>query len=112
MRTHGQARTRDIAAAVGLSQRRLIELFDAEIGLTPKVFARIRRFQHTVSQVRNTTTLDWAQLAVESGYFDQSHLIRDFVAFADVTPADYRRRLDLLDRTGVHTKRHHLPVAG
>ena len=111
-RTHGRAKTRDIAGAVGLSQRRLITLFRAEIGLTPKLFARIRRFQHALAQSRNTTSVDWAQLAIACGYSDQSHLIRDCVAFAGVSPADYRRRQDLLDRTGVHTKRHHLPLAG
>lgn len=112
MRTHGQSKTRDVAKAVGLSQRRLITLFAAEVGLTPKLFGRIRRFQYAVDQSRSPLQVDWAQLAIECGYFDQSHLIRDFVAFAAVGPADYRRRQDLLDRTGVHIKRHHLPLAG
>jgi AraC-like DNA-binding protein len=51
------------------------------------------------------------QLATECGYFDQSHLIRDFDALAGVSPADYRRRQEQLDRAGIHTKRHHLPLA-
>jgi AraC-like DNA-binding protein len=112
MRTHGQAKTRDIASAVGLSQRHFIELFASEVGLTPKLFGRIRRFQRAVDQSQNGTRTDWAQLAIECGYFDQSHLIRDFVAFAGVSPAEYRRRQEQLDRSGVHTKRHHLPLAG
>lgn len=112
MRTHGRAQTRDIASEVGLSQRRVIALFTAEVGLRPKLFARIRRFQNAVSQSRGASKIDWAQLAVECGYFDQSHLIRDFVAFASVSPDDYWRRHGRLDHAGVHTKRHHLPVAG
>jgi hypothetical protein len=50
MRTHGQAKTRDIASAVGLSQRRFIEVFAYEVGLTPKLFGRVRRFQHAVDR--------------------------------------------------------------
>ena len=112
MRTHGQAKTRDIASAVGLSQRRFIELFASEVGLTPKLFGRVRRFQYAVDQSQSQTRTDWAQLAIECGYFDQSHLIRDFVAFASVSPAEYLRRQEQLDRAGIHTKRHHLPLAG
>ena len=112
MRTHGQAKTRDIARAADLSQRRLIELFANEVGLTPKLFARIRRLQYAVSRSQAAATTDWAQLAIACGYFDQSHLIRDFTAFTGVSPADYRRRKERLDRAGVHMKRHHLPLAG
>jgi AraC-like DNA-binding protein len=108
-RTHGQAKTRDLAHAVGLSQRRVIELFSGEVGLTPKLFGRIRRFLHTVDQSHEGT--DWAQLAFECGYFDQAHLVRDFLAFASVTPAAFRRRQEQLDRAGVHAKRLHLPLA-
>lgn len=108
--TQGGARTMDLAAAVELSQRRLIGLFAAEVGLTPKVFGRIIRFQHALARSRSTTEVDWAQLAVECGYYDQSHLVRDFVAFTGVGPDDYRRRHSRLERAGVHTKRHHLPI--
>jgi AraC-like DNA-binding protein len=110
MRTRGRAKTRDIAKAVDLSQRRFISLFANEVGLTPKLFGRIQRIQRAVG--RSMDASDWAQLAVECGYFDQSHLIRDFTAFVGLSPADYRRRELQLSRTGVHTKRHHLPFAG
>src|SRR5215204_5488421 len=72
MRTHGRAKTRDVANTVGLSQRRLIELFASRVGLTPKLFGRVRRFQHAVQQSQGGTRTDWAQLANECGYFDQS----------------------------------------
>lgn len=109
-RTHGQARVRDVARAVDLSQRRFIEVFTAEVGLTPKLFGRVQRFQYAVASSRNATKVDWAELAVECGYFDQSHLIHEFVEFSGVSPADYRRRRDLFDSAGFHVKRHHLPL--
>jgi AraC-like DNA-binding protein len=52
-------------------------------------------------------------LALEQGYFDQSHLIRDFVAFSGMSPADYLRRLHDLRNDGTHPiKFNHLPLAG
>jgi AraC-like DNA-binding protein len=112
MRSHGQVKTRDIAKAVSLSQRRFIELFTAEVGLGPKLFGRIQRFQYAVTRFRNTRDISWAQLAVECGYFDQSHLISDFVEFVGLSPGNYWHRQSSLDRAGTHVKRHHLPLAG
>jgi AraC-like DNA-binding protein len=111
MRTHGRAKVRDIARAVDLSQRRFIAVFASEVGLTPKLFGRVQRFQHAVASARSATKVDWAQFAVECGYFDQSHLIHEFVEFTGLSAADYWRRQYQLDHAGVHVKRHHLPLA-
>jgi AraC-like DNA-binding protein len=111
-RTHGQVPIRSVAGCVNLSQRRFIEVFTAEVGLTPKLFARVQRFQRAAAQSRNLTRVDWAELAVDCGYFDQAHLIGDFVEFAGLTPAEFWRRQRSLDRTGMHVKRNHLPIAG
>jgi transcriptional regulator GlxA family with amidase domain len=110
VRTRGGAKVRDIARAADLSQRRFTELFTAEVGLTPKLFGRVQRFQHALASSRRAAEVDWANLAVECGYFDQSHLIREFIEFCSLSPSDYWRRQDRLDRAGVHTKRHHLPL--
>jgi transcriptional regulator GlxA family with amidase domain len=111
-RSGGRARVRDIAQAVDLSQRRLIEVFAHEVGLRPKQFGRVQRFQRALALARNATIVEWAQLAVDCGYFDQAHLIRDFVEFSGVSPADYWRRQRQLDSAEVHVKRNHLPLAG
>ena len=89
-RTGTGVRVRDVARRVGLSQRRFIQVFAAEVGLTPKLYGRVRRFQRALALVRAVPAPDWAQLAVECGYFDQSHLIRDFRAFAGLTPEEYQ----------------------
>src|SRR5262249_12146793 len=70
-------KVRDLAWRVGFSQRRFIQLFTAEVGMTPKLYGRVRRFQRARELVRTTTQPDWAAVAVACGYFDQSHLIRD-----------------------------------
>jgi AraC-like DNA-binding protein len=79
------------ATQLGMSHRRLIEIFSAEVGMTPKLFNRVRRFQRVLAAATCGAPPDWAQLAIRFNYFDQSHLILDFSAFSGFTPADYVR---------------------
>ncbi|HEX7186521.1 MAG TPA: helix-turn-helix transcriptional regulator [Thermoanaerobaculia bacterium] len=87
-----EVRVRDVAGRVGLSQRRFIQVFAAEVGMTPKLYSRVRRFQRARALAEKAAVPDWARVAVDCGYFDQSHLIRDFLAFSGLSPADYLRR--------------------
>ena len=77
----------EVSAAVGLSQRRFIQLFSEQVGLTPKVFCRIRRFQRAIQSAHRKDAVNWSELAVDCGYFDQAHLIHDFQSFSGLTPA-------------------------
>jgi AraC-like DNA-binding protein len=81
----------EIAARAGLSARRFIALFDAQVGLTPKLFARVRRFQKLLHLAHPRPAPAWAQLALDCGYFDQAHLSRDFGEFAGLAPGAYAR---------------------
>jgi AraC-like DNA-binding protein len=81
-----------VAASVELSHRRLIELFTAEVGLTPKLFARLCRFQRAFARATAMGPTDWVELAIDCGYFDQSHMIRDFLAFAGTSPTEILQR--------------------
>lgn len=74
---------------IGLSQRRFIELFRDQIGLTPKAFCRVRRFQRVLESVHRRRSVDWAQIALDGGYYDQAHFIHDFQDFSGLTPAAY-----------------------
>jgi AraC-like DNA-binding protein len=109
---HGSTPTnlRALCERIGVSQRRFIEVFKAEVGLTPKLFHRVQRFQQLLALVRDTTSPDWSRLAVDCGFFDQSHLIRDFVDFSGFTPAAFSRHQQTLEQRGIHLKRHHLPI--
>jgi AraC-like DNA-binding protein len=83
-----------IAAAVeqsGLSHRHFGALFRRAVGLAPKTYARVLRFQSVLRVARNDTAPAWAAIAIEAGYSDQAHFNRDFVEFAGVTPTAYRR---------------------
>lgn len=74
---------------IGLSDRRFRQLFQERVGLSPKRFLRIQRFQQVLKQVEQETTVDWADIAVTHGYFDQAHLIHDFQTFAGIAPTVY-----------------------
>lgn len=80
---------RDLVVESGLSQRRFIELFTDRIGLTPKLYARIQRFQRTLHQAASQRPVEWSALAYHFGYSDQAHLIRDFREFSGLRPSDY-----------------------
>lgn len=88
---------------IGLSQRRVIELFQEQVGLTPKALCRVRRFQRALEAVHGRKAVDWAQVALEGGYYDQAHFIHDFQGFSGMTPAAY------LARATEHL--NHVPVA-
>jgi AraC-like DNA-binding protein len=96
------AGVREAVAASGYSHRRFIALFDDAVGLTPKRYSRVLRFQSLVRRARRQPSLSWSELAVDAGYSDQSHFIREFRALAGITPEDYRR-LSLVHH-------NHLPI--
>jgi len=73
----------------GYGAKRFIDLFSASVGLTPKLFGRIRRFQTMIAYLRQGRPIDLAGVAAECGYYDQPHLNREFRLFAGVTPTEY-----------------------
>lgn len=102
---------RDIARNVGLSQRRFIQVFKAEVGVTPKLFSRLHRFQRARAIMhRQEKAADWAGIAMECGYFDQSHLVREFLEFSGLSPAAYLRQYNRFLDQHIHIKRYHLPL--
>lgn len=76
----------EVAARLELSRRRFTQVFTSEVGMTPKQLSRVFRFQRASELARRAKVLDWGQLALACGYFDQSHLINDVREFAGTTP--------------------------
>jgi AraC-like DNA-binding protein len=75
-----------LAGELGLSVRQFERRFDASVGLPPKLFCRMQRFIQ-VFRVIGQQPCNWVDTAVACGYYDQSHLIRDFKNFSGETPA-------------------------
>jgi AraC-like DNA-binding protein len=89
---------------IGLSSRRFIQVFSQQVGLAPKLFCRVQRFQQVLRIVHSGVEADWAEIAVSCGYFDQAHFIHDFKEFSGINPTAY-----LAART---EHLNHVPIQG
>ena len=83
---------RELAAASGLSHKRFIDLFKRDVGLPPKLFARILRFEQARDRIAAGSPESWAAMAIDCGYYDQAHMINEFQSFAHATPAGLLQR--------------------
>jgi len=96
------ARIGDIVADCGISSRRLGDLFREHVGIGPKRHARLLRFRAVVDTVHRRQRVDWAGVATDCGFHDQSHLAHEFRAFSGMTPGTY------LAHMGTHP--NHVPL--
>ncbi|MFD3514709.1 helix-turn-helix domain-containing protein [Streptomyces sp. NPDC058657] len=86
-----------VATELGWSRRHLTERFRGEVGLAPKTFARVLRFEHAHELAAARDPLPWGDVAAVSGYADQAHLVRDWREFTGRTPTVWRRGEVLLE---------------
>ncbi len=82
-------RVLEVTREAGLSRRRFSQLFREQVGLTPKLYCRIHRFQEVVQQIASGTPVDWADVALAGGYCDQAHLGHEFRDFSGISPGAY-----------------------
>src|SRR5262245_4670927 len=85
----GRTPIAELAREAGLSTRQLERSFRERVGLGPKTFARLVRFQRALALLRSPSS-SLAEIAARCGYFDQAHLVRDFRQFADASPSRIR----------------------
>ncbi|WP_052848175.1 helix-turn-helix domain-containing protein [Streptomyces avicenniae] len=87
----GRVQVGAVAAELGWSRRYLTERFRGEVGLSPKTFARVLRFEHAHQLATAHAPLPWTDVAAVSGYADQAHLVRDWREFTGRSPTVWRR---------------------
>ena len=85
----GQLSIKELADAYNMSTRTLQRKFAAKIGVSPKTFARIARFNYMLRLLKQQPKTDWMDLLYRSGYYDQMHFIKEFKQFTGVTPSKY-----------------------
>ena len=78
-----------VAAESGLSRRRFIDVFAEEVGVRPKLYLRLLRFNRVLERVFGASHVDWAEVAYLHGYADQPHFNREFREFSGLTPSQY-----------------------
>ena len=90
LQSGGKMPVETLAENLGIGLRRLDRSFNARVGLTPKTLSRIVRFQRVFKILeQNENSADWARIAVDCGYYDQSHFIKEFNAIAGIGPTSY-----------------------
>jgi AraC-like DNA-binding protein len=88
----GLRRVAQLAEASGLSERKLQRLFSDYVGVSPKWVMRRARLHEAALRAESGADVDWPALALDLGYADQAHLVRDFTATLGVSPARYASR--------------------
>lgn len=88
---NGSISVSQVLNKIGYSRRWFSQIFRETVGIPPKQFSRILRFQNNLSLIREKNPPDWAQLAISNGYFDQPHFIHDFKNLAGISPAEYKK---------------------
>lgn len=83
------ARVDAVQRASRCSPQQFTRRFDAAVGMTPKRYARVLRFNALLPRLARVGPRDWAEVAVDGGYYDQSHLIHEFRRLSGVTPTAY-----------------------
>ncbi len=80
---------RDLANTIGITQKHLISQFEKVVGLRPKSFARVCKFQKVVNLIEQQDAIEWSAIANDCGYYDQAHFIKEFQNFSGLNPSTY-----------------------
>jgi AraC-like DNA-binding protein len=89
MESQGNVSINSICYSLDLSRQHLARLFQEYVGIRPKQFARVIRFQALLKNVRESPKINWADEAAMLGYYDQAHLISDFRQFSGTSPEKF-----------------------
>jgi AraC-like DNA-binding protein len=84
----------ECARSIGISERWLSQLFREEVCVSPKLWARIQRFQAVTRAMHAGIDIPWVQLALNCGYYDQSHFADDFRAFSGLDASAYSKHVN------------------
>jgi len=86
LKTHGKIPIRDVARSLGWSRRRIERAFKRDLGIRPKLYSRIVRLNSVLATLDEAERGSAVDLALDAGYFDQAHLLRDFRVLAGRAP--------------------------
>jgi AraC-like DNA-binding protein len=101
-RSGGQVRIELVAKGFCISVRQLERRFLAAVGVTPKAYCRIVRFERACKEAKRLAWGGWSQVAADCGYFDQPHLVLDFQHFTGQSPREFADALTPLNAAILH----------
>jgi transcriptional regulator GlxA family with amidase domain len=94
-RHHGCLRISDLAERAGLSIRQFERRFNSQIGMPPKVYARVVRFEAALKSKKRSPSLRWTDIALALGYHDHMHMVHDFQRLSGATPSTLAPQVDM-----------------
>jgi AraC-like DNA-binding protein len=100
----------EVSEQLGVSHKHLTQLFTRLVGVRPKQFARMLRFNSVVAALDISQDVDWIAVAHAADFYDQSHFINEFRAFTGLTPVDYLTRWRALQAKPVEYDPRFLPL--
>jgi AraC-like DNA-binding protein len=80
----------DVVGEIGMSHSRFNQIYKAEVGMSQKRSSRLFRFQQVLRLIGSGREIDWSEVALHCGYYDQAHFIKDFQSFSGINPSAYR----------------------
>jgi len=87
-----------LSAKIGYSQKHFISMFKRQVGVTPKAYLKILRFQKAINDIEQSAKVDWMSISHDCGFYDKAHFINDFRTFSGFTPEQYlKQKSDLLN---------------
>jgi AraC-like DNA-binding protein len=89
LRAGGNLSIAALAPALGVTRQHLARRFAMHVGVSPKMFARVARVRRAIAKARVAAKVDWAALALETGYYDQSHLAGEIRELTGRAPSDW-----------------------
>ncbi|OFV90353.1 MAG: hypothetical protein A3G76_01655 [Acidobacteria bacterium RIFCSPLOWO2_12_FULL_65_11] len=92
LRNKGRVSLAELIGASGVGERQFERKFTEQIGMTPKLYVRVVRLNHALQLKEQRPTLTWTEVSHRAGYFDQTHLVKDFKALTGARPSDFMRR--------------------
>lgn len=87
-----QCSMKELSNKVGYSQKHLIKIFRDRLGVTPKNFLKVIRFQKVINEIELQKYVNWTSVGLDCGFYDQSHFIADFKKFSGFTPNEYLKQ--------------------
>jgi AraC-like DNA-binding protein len=91
----------EITGGFGLSQRQMQRKFQNLVGLTPKEYARVRRLRVALAKAVDTRTQDWVNIALDTGFSDQSHFSREAAAMTGLSPMQFEARIRQIEHRNI-----------
>jgi len=92
VRSKGNVPLKNLHREIKVSERGFQRRFDQQVGISPKLFSRVCRFQASLAQLKSSQYINLSDVAFDNGYADQSHFIRNFKQFAGFSPYQFQKR--------------------